>query len=208
MADLKVLFPSPCSEPWDGMAPHGCNRHCASCDKTIHDLSALTIGEAQQLLETADEVCVRAELNSDGVIKFKPSRTSTQRRMIGVVGASLSLASAACQTVPPSERPNRFEISGEVPYDYVRGPKKPVIRSSDGQTWPVRMEWRSNSFSAPNLYPGQYSVTYWVGCGGEELVVENIIIEDASVNLGALDNEDHYCIIVGVMVPADRVERG
>ena len=55
MADLKVLFPSPCSEPWDGMAPQGCNRHCTSCDKTIHDLSALTIGEARQLLETADE---------------------------------------------------------------------------------------------------------------------------------------------------------
>ena len=90
MTDLKVTFPEPCAEPWDEMAPAGCNRHCASCDKVIHNLASLTLDEAETLLETEDEVCVRARVKNGGEVTLAPSATSS-RRMVAVLGASANL---------------------------------------------------------------------------------------------------------------------
>jgi hypothetical protein len=198
MADLKVAFPSPCSEPWEGMTPVGCNRHCAACDKMIHDLSTLKLAEVEDLLEGGEHVCVRARVGKGGEIELADA-THGRRRMIATVGASMALATAACQTAPPEERLDRFEISGTLPL--VRD-RKPVVRSSDGQTWHVEQAFRSTVFRVPDLYPGVYSITYDTGCN-ESRVLEDIVIRDRSVDLGRLEGEDD-CIIVGVMTPADQ----
>ena len=185
MADLKVSFPAPCSEPWDGMPPVGCNRHCASCDKIIHDLAALTIDQAEALLESGEEVCVRAKVGKGGVVELA-DYAPTRRRMVAAVGASMALATAACQTVPADEQPNRFEIIGAVPMIQTR---KPVVRSSDGQVWDIHMEYRSTTFRVPRLYPGVYSITYDASCGEERRTIENIVIRDRSIDLGMLDGQ-------------------
>jgi hypothetical protein len=198
MADLKVAFPSPCNEPWEGMAPVGCNRHCASCDKIIHDLSALKLAEVEHLLESGAEVCVRARVGKRGQIELADAAYG-KRRMIAAVGASMALATAACHTTPPQERLDRFEISGTLPMVH---DGKPVVRSSDGQTWHVEHAFRSTVFRVPDLYPGVYSLTYHTSCG-ESRVLEDIVIRDRSVDLGRLEGDDD-CIIVGVMIPADR----
>lgn len=203
MADLKVSLPNPCNEPWEGMNPVGCNRHCASCDKIIHDLSALTIDQVEALLDSGGEVCVRARVGKGGVVELADAGRG-HRRMIAAVGASMALATAACQTVPAEQRANRFAISGTVPMIQHR---KPVVRSSDGRSWRVQMEFRSTSFIVPNLYPGVYSISYDAACGQERQIIENIVIRDQSVDLGWLDGEGD-CIIVGVMVPADRPSQG
>lgn len=202
MADLRVSLPNPCGEPWEGMTPSGCNRHCASCDRMIHDLHALTFNEAEALLESGEGVCVRATIGKGGVVKLADSARS-KRRMIAAVGASMALATAACQTVPHNERANRFSISGTLPI----GPTKPIVRSSDGRTWPVRIDPSNATFRAAGLYPGVYSITYRDPCGGEERVIEQITVRDQSVDLGQqLWSDD--CIIIGVMMPLDRAGRG
>jgi len=201
MADLKVAFPSPCSEPWEGMAPVGCNRHCASCDKLIHDLSALRLAEVEDLLDSGEQVCVRARVGSGGVVELADPAHG-KRRMIATVGASMALATAACQTVPPEQRPDRFEISGTLPM-VQHG--KPVVRSSDGQTWRVEMFYRSTAFRVPGLYPGVYSITYDATCAEPPKVLENIVIRDRSIELGRLEGEGvEPCTIIGVMAPLDR----
>ena len=205
MDESKVALPSPCGETWESMTPQGCNRHCSACDKTIHDLSLLTITEAEDLLDTAEEVCVRARVGADGVVALAPSRDATKRRMIAAVGASITLATAACQTVPDPDRPNRFAISGSLPLAF--GLTPPVVRSSDGRSWEVRMEYKSKAFLVPNLYPGTYTITYNDMCH-QGLVVEDIVIEGASVGLGELPQHADECIIVGVMVPLERSARG
>jgi hypothetical protein len=203
MADLKVAFPNPCSEPWEGMNPRGCNRHCAACDRIIHDLSALTLDEAEGLLESGGDVCVRARVARSGVVELADT-THGGRRMIAAVGASMAMATAACQSVPAEERLNAFEISGTLPM-VQRG--KPVVRSSDGQTWHVDMEYRSRVFRVPDLYPGVYSITYAAACGEALAVMEDIVIRDRSIDLGLLEG-DGDCIIVGVIVPADEDRAG
>ncbi len=202
MADLRVSLPKPCGETWEGMTPSGCNRHCASCDKIIHDLSALTIDQAETLLKYGEEVCVRAAIGKGGVVDLADA-TRSKRRIIATVGASMALATAACQSVPDDTGANRFSISGILPL----GPAKPIVRSSDGRSWPVRADLSNATFRAANLYPGVYSITYRDPCGGEERVIEGVTVRDQSVDLGQqLWSDD--CIIIGVMVPLDRRGRG
>jgi len=203
MADLKVAFPNPCSEPWEGMARHGCNRHCATCDKIIHDLSALKLAEVEDLLQSGEEICVRARVGRDGAVALADTLPGS-RLMIAAVSTSMALATAACQTVPPEERLNRFEISGTLPM-WQNG--KPVVRSSDGQTWHVELPFRSTAFRVPDLYRGVYSISYDATCGEPRQVLENIVVRDGSIDLGQLEGNGE-CIIVGVMVPADEPRTG
>lgn len=121
--------------------------------------------------------------------------------MIAAVGASATLAAAACQTIPQEERPNRYEISGTLPWH-----QRPVLRSSDGRTWQVDVEWRSTSFRFPDLYPGIYSLTYDGNCMMERRVIENIVISDASLDLGQLEGEP--CIIIGQMTLPEPGQNG
>ncbi|MBA3846367.1 MAG: carboxypeptidase-like regulatory domain-containing protein, partial [Planctomycetes bacterium] len=38
---MNLHIATPCHEDWSGMTPNGPGRHCASCDKTVVDLTAL-----------------------------------------------------------------------------------------------------------------------------------------------------------------------
>ena len=202
MADLEVSFPSPCSEPWEGMAPRGCNRHCASCDKIIHDLSALTVVEAEALLEAEDEVCVRAKIGRDGMIATKGGGSSTARRLVTTAGASLALAVAACQTVPDGAEP-RYQITGKFTWkDFYHDAE---LRSADGRAWPKRREPGTGRFIFDRLPAGVYTLTTIDDCG-TQVEVETITISDSSVDLG-LTYPKSRCIIVGAMVKVERPER-
>lgn len=197
MADLKVSFPSPCSEPWEAMAPHGCNRHCASCDKIIHDLSALNADEAEALLEAEEEVCVRAKIGRDGVIATKGGGSSTARRLVTTAGASLALAVAACQTVPDGADP-RYRITGKFPdkQQYYEA----ELTLADGTRWPKRREPGTGRFIFENLAPGTYTLSTIDDCGQRQ-VIRTITISAGSVDLGKIAPEfNETCFIVGVMI--------
>lgn len=199
MRDVKVTFPNPCDQPWNAMAPRGCNRHCAACDTLIHDLAALTLAEAKALLASGQEVCVRAKVGADGVIALKPSDRSTGRRLVAAATASLALATAACQTVPDAAEP-RFQITGKFPWkDQFYNAE---LTSADGRQWPKRREPGTGRFIFEDLAPGVYELSTIGNCG-ERVVVETITIDATSVDLGRTAPEaDDSCLIIGVMVPA------
>lgn len=208
MADLKVEFPSPCSENWEQMAPRGCHRHCAACDKVIHDLTALTIDEAEALLAREDEVCVRAAIGPGGVIALKPSGRNTGRRMVAAAGASLALAAAACQTVPPAAEPPSYAISGTFNQYTV---KSVTLYPGKGKSLRRKPDRTSGSVTFNGLAPGTYSLVITGDCG-YTAVLDNVTIVDRSVTVSerAFDeNVGQGCpIIVGLMRPADRPDLG
>jgi hypothetical protein len=72
MTELRIA--SPCHEPWDAMTPHGEGRHCAACDKTVVDVTALAPTAARDFLQRelpqrigrGERVCVRAHADRSG----------------------------------------------------------------------------------------------------------------------------------------------
>jgi hypothetical protein len=208
MADLKVEFPEPCSERWDDMAPHGCHRHCASCDKVIHDLAALTIEEAEELLAREEEACVRAQIGPGGVVRLKPSGRSAGRRMVSAAGASLALATAACQTVPPAEEPPSYAISGAFNRYVV---KSVTLYPSPGKSQRRKPDRKTGSVTFSGLAPGTYSLEIRGDCN-YYAVLENVTIVDRSLIVSEEafreDGSEGCPIIVGRIRAVDKPELG
>jgi hypothetical protein len=66
-----VVIRTPCGADWNSMDPRGSARFCGSCEKLVHDLSALSEPEARALLRDSREaVCVRYLHDASGEIWF------------------------------------------------------------------------------------------------------------------------------------------
>lgn len=65
---MNLAISSPCHEAWDAMTPNTAGRHCAVCDKTVLDLTAMPADQAKAYLarelpsrlHAGERICVRA----------------------------------------------------------------------------------------------------------------------------------------------------
>jgi len=200
MKDISVQFPKPCDEDWDNMAPRGCNRHCASCDKIIHDLSKLTVEQTDSLLDQHEEVCVRATVTQDGTVLSADTRSGASRRIVAMVGASMTLATAACQTAVLSPVSPRHEITGQLKSGSWAYNAKLVSTTGKSYSRKIRGDQK---FQFSNLRTGTYNLTFYGSCG-EKYTFDNIAVTD-DLDMGELEWEDKAdCIIIGVMERIDK----
>ena len=194
MANLKVSLPEPCSEDWGKMAPHGCNRQCAACDTVIHDLLSMTVDQTEALLNSQNEICVRANVRPDGSVRTAYFGNRQSRRIIAVIGASFSLATAACQTTSPQISP-RYEVSGQVKLFSWSTEAQLVSDAGKIYSFAIRGD---RKFRFTNLRPGTYSLTFYGNCD-EVHSVDNIAVQQ-DLNLGEMEwSDDGDCIIIGMM---------
>lgn len=77
-------------------------RFCALCSKHVHDLSAMSEPEAQQVIQTVEQPCVRYTSNPDGTIRFRPSRRVFLSRA-GMMAGGLMIGLSAAASVAPQE---------------------------------------------------------------------------------------------------------
>lgn len=104
-SDLPI--PEPCSADWNAMrVVDGSRRHCGSCDKVVHDLSAMGDDEARALL-ARERVCVRYRTRTDGRIVHRPPvRYAMVRASSGVrvpaVARGLAAALGLVGFAPPA----------------------------------------------------------------------------------------------------------
>jgi hypothetical protein len=152
MNDLRVSFPKPCTEQWDDMRPNGCNRHCARCDHIIHDLSRLTLDEAEALLASNDRVCVRAEVASDGVVKLKAG--GNRRRIVAAIGTSVGLLTATSPAFAADGKP-RGAIKGEVLGSCSAG--SVIASAADGRVYRAKIGINGR-YKVKRLPDGSYEV--------------------------------------------------
>jgi len=186
------------------MAPRGCNRYCASCDRIIHDLAALTFDEAAGLLASDEDVYVRAKVGRDGIIALQPGGPSAGSRMIAAAEASFALATAACQTVPEKTAP-RYSISVQLDPYLARTIE---LRSGERKNQRRTLE-QSGQYAFNNLPSGTYFPAYNEDCG-IRVRLKTITIVDRSVivTVHTVPDDKEGCpVIVGVMRPAGRPER-
>ena len=85
----------PCSADWEAMAGAGPARHCALCDKTVHDLSALTSAEAVAVAGGAGCVRVRRDRLGRVVTAEHDAPPSTPQRAVMAAALAAVLAVSA-----------------------------------------------------------------------------------------------------------------
>ena len=94
MEELEVEIGTSCLETWEEMTTTGCNRHCAACDKVIHDLEQMTGGDAAALLESGEEVCVRAQISASGRVKLADNGATRPIRVTITISEPSAFVSA------------------------------------------------------------------------------------------------------------------
>ncbi|MCR9162647.1 MAG: hypothetical protein ACE37F_03240 [Nannocystaceae bacterium] len=107
MKASEIRIPEPCNEDWEGMTPEQRGRFCAACQKTVHDLSAMTERDAKVLLATDEDICVSYLSDARGTVQFRRPQLVPANRLLRrasvASAAGLSLALAAC--APHGEGP-------------------------------------------------------------------------------------------------------
>lgn len=192
MRDLRVSFPRPCDETWEAMAPAGCGRLCARCDKVIHDLSLYELGEAEALLRGDPDACVRARIGADGAVELKRGRGGA-RRMVIAAAASAGLLTAGAPALARADRPDGTIVGKVNTYgDRVR------IKAAgpDGQIYKAKVK-RSGRFRVKGVPAGTYTLTFVPDCG-EEWTVADVVVGTGETILPDADN-DAGCIVVGML---------
>ena len=191
-SDIRVTFPKPCDQPWEGMEEQGCHRRCEACDKTIFDLEKLTPDEVEALLDRKEEACVRARVTPDGSVATAKGTSSNTRAIKASLGAAATLALAACSTIGGSNVSPRFTIEGEVER-WQRNDT--LVLEGEGRRYKSRAKTDA-SFRFANLKPGTYTLTATGYCGDPKVLGEFTLSED-DVDIGKVNYRED-CIIVGV----------
>jgi hypothetical protein len=192
MKDLLVNLPQPCSENWDEMAPDGCNRICARCTTTIHDLANYTLEEAEALLSSPEPVCVRAQLGPDRTVALRPGGNGKLRRMVVAVSASIGVIAMSSAAIAAKTGPEGI-IAGVV---YLADPETKVTAiAADGTRHEVTTD-RKGRYRIKHLPVGTYELefswgeTVWKGA--------QAVVRDGKITYVNTGNPDAP-IIIGVM---------
>lgn len=141
MHEDDLTIADPCGADWDAMAPapeagRGA-RHCRQCQSTVHDLSALTATEAEQLTTGPQPPCVRYTACDDGTLQHRSPPRPSRRRALATLAASVPMLGAwfsMDERTPPrwlqrlKERLGTSEAPPELPPAPVVDPPPPPAR--------------------------------------------------------------------------------
>jgi hypothetical protein len=87
-----ISVASPCHAEWDDMSGDDKSRFCGQCSKHVYNLSAMTAGEAQNLIEENEgTMCVRFYKRADGTMLTQDCPVgwrAAKQRMILIGGAA------------------------------------------------------------------------------------------------------------------------
>lgn len=192
MADFDVEFPSPCDADWNGMARVGQNRHCARCDKMIHQLSLYTSDEAQSLLQSGEAVCARAQLDGKGRVIWASRRRSPVRRIFAALVASISLAAMTTPSFA-AEKAAHGVIAGTA--TDARVGTTVTAKDASGRLFSARVK-RNGGYRIKHLPSGTYALVFDGGTD-DRWEVENVVVTDRKTTTVDTNNP-HVEYIVGV----------
>src|SRR4051812_8134313 len=90
-----IQIDKPCSANWDEMRGDQQRRFCTHCQKHVHDLSSISINEAERLVCTsAGNLCVRfardPETGQVITLDYRPKPTISRRRALLTIASILS----------------------------------------------------------------------------------------------------------------------
>jgi hypothetical protein len=197
MNDLRVSFPAPCTEEWEDMAPRQCGRFCDRCDKVILDLADLTADQVDAVFRSRSQVCVRAQVGSDGVLKLKPDGKRSGRRMVTAIGASVGLLTMNGHALA-ADKESRGAIAGEVLGSCAGSV---TATAADGRAYGAKIGSNSR-YKVKRLPDGSYDVKFHSGCGGKPWSGGQVIVENRKATVLNTTDPNGY-ILIGMLKVED-----
>ena len=98
----KIGISEPCDVDWSEMTGVEVCKFCRTCDKSVYNFSAMTVVQAQKVLQKEEDPCVRFRRNNKGEIHFRseaPRRRSWGRGFARTaVGLAFVSLTTACGT--------------------------------------------------------------------------------------------------------------
>ena len=73
---MKIKIDTPCNQDWKTMDGDAKSRFCSACQKSVHNLSAMSKQQAQSVLKTVKDPCVRYEKDANNQIIFRSTKIS------------------------------------------------------------------------------------------------------------------------------------
>lgn len=147
--DIRIN--NPCSADWDSMTGTERERHCAFCDKSVHDLERHTAAEAVELVTDPEaNVCVRMLRDPAGnvVTSDSPSLATALRRDFLCRLALLAASFFGLSKVLGSERKQQTftRVSGSLSYvpPEERLPRSAQTKSTDAPSVPAAAAGTAN----------------------------------------------------------------
>jgi len=97
---FRLRVASPCTADWSAMQGDDRVRFCGQCEKNVYNISALTHGEAEELIrEKEGKLCVRFYQRTDGTVLTADCpwgrRRRRRRHVVMIAGAAAGLMVAA-----------------------------------------------------------------------------------------------------------------
>ena len=134
---------TPCGADWRAMSPRGKARFCGSCDKLVHDLSAMNEREARALLGAprTEGLCIRYLHDETGEIWFRerapvlPASALVRRGAMAAAAMAVALLPAlteACGGAGPSAAPSGYESRDPGDTRYASPTVGPSIEADGG----------------------------------------------------------------------------
>ncbi|WP_299335534.1 carboxypeptidase-like regulatory domain-containing protein [uncultured Psychroserpens sp.] len=106
---LKIKIPEPCHEDWNTMTPNQKGRHCASCQKTVHDFTSKTDESIVKALQSGGNLCGRfksTQLNRELVL----SRKEKNNYLSFVASTLFAFLSIGTQDAEAQGEPKRLRV--------------------------------------------------------------------------------------------------
>jgi Carboxypeptidase regulatory-like domain len=95
----KIDVKTPCHESWDEMSGNETVRFCSHCEKSVHDISAMTRQKAEKLVKKSNgNLCVRYVKTPTGKLVTSPPKF-TQIRRNATIAASILVTSLTFTTL-------------------------------------------------------------------------------------------------------------
>lgn len=112
---IHLSVASPCPKKWDEMEGPGRVRHCSECDKSVYNLSLMTLGEVETLFAAHQKAlpCVQFYRRADGSVLTTDCPVGKPKRVVLKIVTSLSLAAAAIAGIGCTSTANASDPSGE-----------------------------------------------------------------------------------------------
>ena len=110
---IHLRVASPCPKKWEEMTGPGRVRHCSECDKSVYNLSLMTLAEVETLLAEQKQAlpCVQFYRRADGSVLTTDCPVGKPKRVVLKIVTSLSLAAAAlagigCSSIAAASEPS------------------------------------------------------------------------------------------------------